>query len=72
MSDNNKTPKASKSKKQQSKNGIIGILQMFVVISIVYMAAVIWMGTDGYAAKAMTIPAVAYVGLLVFTKFTKQ
>lgn len=71
MGNNNKTNDKTGKSKKVSKNGIIGVLQMFVVISIVYMVAVIWMGTDGYSAKAMTAPAALYVGILVFNKFTK-
>lgn len=71
MSKNKTNEKATSQKSKRNWNGTIGVLQMFVVVSIVFMVVMIWMGTDGYGAKVMTVPAGLYAVILLFCKFTK-
>ncbi len=68
MSKNNTDKKDSKIK---TKYNVSGLLQVFVVASIVYMVVLIWLGTDGYEAKLMTGPAAFYAALVTLKKFLK-
>lgn len=50
---------------------IIGVLQLFVLISISYSTYVVFLGTTGYAPKAMLIPQAIFAAYLAVIKFTK-
>lgn len=48
-----------------------GVLQLFVVGSIGYMAFIIWSGLDDPISKLLTAPALAWAALVLIAKFTK-
>lgn len=60
-----------KAKNTNKKDAIMGVLQLFVAVSIVSMIVIIWQGTDNIAFKAVTAPSAIYVALLLVNKFTK-
>lgn len=51
--------------------GIMGLLQLFVVASIVYTTAIILMGSEGLVPKVLTIPQSVYAAVVVFKRFVK-
>lgn len=52
-------------------NKLTGVLQLFVLISVSYSTYVVFLGTNGYAAKVMLIPQAIFAAYLAVTKFTK-
>lgn len=50
---------------------VAALLELFVVASIVYMAAVIYLGTDGLEIKLATAPAVLWAALKTVKQFLK-
>lgn len=60
-------------KKTESKvrYNISGLLQMFVVVSIVYSTYVVTLGTTGVEPKVMLVPQALYAAFLVIQKFSK-
>lgn len=63
--------KAEKQVEEETSYNKVALLELFVVASIAYMSVVIWMGTDGYEAKALTAPAVIWATLKLIQKFSK-
>lgn len=62
-----KTTKKDNNRKEQ----ILGILQLFVVASILFMAYIVIQGLDDPISKALTAPALIWAGLVLVAKFTK-
>jgi len=52
-------------------NGIIGVLQLFVIASIAYTTTVIVMGTDGLLPVVLTIPQAFWASVVLVKQFTK-
>ena len=68
----NKVKKQQKKiNKESAKVSFIGMLQLLTVISIIYMAYVVIIGTDGVAPKVMTIPAIIWAANILIKKFIK-
>lgn len=65
------TNKSKPSKKQRSFNGIIGLLQLFVVASVAYSTAVIVMGTEGYIPWALVAPQALWAVCVLVKRFSK-
>lgn len=63
--------KQPKEKKPFNANGIMGVLQLFVIASIVYSTAVIAMGTEGYIPLALVAPQAIYVVVVLIKRFSK-
>lgn len=63
---NQETPKKSKSYKLKT----VGIMQLFVIVSIAYMAYVVILGTDGIVPKVMCAPALIWATLILVLRFT--
>lgn len=77
MSKENKLQKAikledkpKKSKKNNLKQGTIGVLELFVVASAIYAIAVIAMGTEGYIPLVMVVPLALWVVFTLLKRFT--
>lgn len=70
---NNMTKKDNntKPKKQRSFNGLFGALELFVVLSIAYMAFVVITGLDDVVSKVLTAPAVAWAVFKLVQRFVK-
>lgn len=64
----NNTDKPSK----QKLNGIIGLLQLLVVISVAYSSYVVWFGTTGLAEKIMLVPQMTYAAVVLIRKFNSN
>lgn len=60
-----------KQPKTKSDINIVGILQLFAIASVLFMAYIVIMGVDDIIAKAMTIPALIWVTIILVTKFAK-
>lgn len=58
-------------KPNNKKDSIIGVLQLFTVISIGYMSYIVILGTEGLAPKIMTVPAIAWAATVLVKRFTK-
>lgn len=68
----NKKNKAAKSKKdRQLKQKTTGILQLFVVASIGFMAFIVITGLDDVVSKVLTVPALLWAALVLVQRFTK-
>lgn len=65
---NNNTPK---NKSNSVKDGFYGIYIMAVLASIVFMVAIIAMGTDDIISKLLTVPAVIFVMVELCKRFIK-
>lgn len=48
---------------------VLGMLQVFVVVSIAYSTYIVALGTEGYTPKIMLIPQALYASILVIRKF---
>lgn len=76
MSKDKKTTKevgeAKPSKATSKYDSMIGILQVFVVVSIAYSTYIVALGTEGYIPKAMLIPQALYAAILVICKFVNN
>jgi hypothetical protein len=66
----NKNNGEKPAKKRISYN-VVGLLQIFVVVSIAYSTYIVALGTQGYAPKIMLVPQTLYAGLLFVNKFSK-
>lgn len=58
-------------KDNNTKLNTVGLLQVFVLVSIVYSTYVVAMGTDGYIPKVMLVPQALYAGYLLVVKFMR-
>lgn len=73
MTDKTKTTKQPKTNKQALPvHGLWGIALLFVIVSIIYMATVIVLGTEGLYPKVATAPAVLFSVLVLFYKFNSK
>lgn len=67
-----KKPKEPKERKKHNyKNAFNGVGMLFVVASIGFMSGIIYLGTDDYISKLLTVPAVIFAALELVKKFTK-
>jgi len=66
MSKKIKEPKAPK-----DFSKFVGMLQLFVLVSISYSTYIVFLGTNGIAPKVMLVPQALYAGVLAVQKFTK-
>lgn len=72
MTKQNKATNNNKpAKKQRSFNGIMGVLQLFVVASVAYSTAVIAMGTEGYIPLALVAPQALWAVCVLVKRFSK-
>lgn len=60
-----------KNLKSKFGNGIIGVLQLFVIASIAYTTTVIVMGTDGLLPVVLAIPQAFWASVVLVKQFTK-
>lgn len=67
----NKIAKEVAPKQPRDFTGIMGLLQVFVVVSIGYMGYIVILGTDGVIPKVMTLPALLWASVVVVCKFVK-
>lgn len=51
--------------------GILGLIQIFVLVSISYSTYVVALGTQGYASRVMLIPQALFAAVLLVKKFTR-
>lgn len=59
-------------KKSKIKSyNVIGLLQVFVLVSIAYSTYVVVLGTDGLTPKVMVVPQTLYATVLLVNKFLK-
>lgn len=63
-----KTPKKSS---KNYRNGIIGIMQLFAVVSVAYSSATIVLGTSGVVPLIMVTPQTILAVVIAINKFTK-
>lgn len=69
---NKEAPKKASPKGNSKYDSMIGMLQVFVVVSIAYSTYIVALGTEGYIPKAMLVPQALYAGLLVICKFVNS
>lgn len=50
---------------------LIGMLQVFVLVSIGYSTYIVFLGTQGVAPKVMLVPQALWGSILVIKKFVK-
>ena len=67
----NSDVKNTKKQSGSAVNGIIGLGMLFVISSIAYTTAVIWLGTEGYVSKVLTAPQVIFALIVLVKRFTK-
>lgn len=67
----NSDVKNTKKQSGSAVNGIIGLGMLFVIASIAYTTAVIWLGTEGYTSKVLTAPQVIFALIVLVKRFTK-
>ena len=68
----NTTPKATESRWNGVKHGIMGILTLFVIVSIAYSSWVIVQGTDDPIHRIMLVPMVLWAVIKLIKQFIKQ
>ena len=68
----NTTPKATESRWDGVKHGIMGILTLFVIVSIAYSSWVIVQGTDDPIHRIMLVPMVLWAVIKLIKQFIKQ
>lgn len=61
--------KVGKPRKESDYSKSVGVLMFLVCVSIGYMAVMIGLGTKGYTAKAMCVPAVLFAAVYTIGKF---
>jgi hypothetical protein len=71
MANKNNGSKPAKPAKKRISYNVVGLLQIFVVVSIAYSTYIVALGTEGYAPKVMLIPQTLYAALLFVNKFSK-
>jgi hypothetical protein len=64
--------KVKAAKGPRNFDGILGLLQVFVVVSIAYSTYIVALGTEGYTPKIMLIPQALYASILVIRKFISK
>lgn len=64
-----KTPQKT-IKEPRSYDSVIGMLQIFVLVSIAYSTYIVALGTHGYAPKIMLIPQALWAAILLVRRFT--
>ena len=62
----------TQSKGQGFWHGIMGIMTLFVIISIAYSSSVIIQGTDDMVHRIMIVPMVAWASVQLVKQFIKQ
>lgn len=67
---NEATNKPQKPKKNY-RNGIIGVMQLFAVVSICYSTATIVLGTEGVVPIVMVTPQAILAVVIAINKFVK-
>jgi len=70
-SDYPKQKEVVKAKKTHKLDGIMGVLQLFVVVSIAYSSYIVIAGTDGLVPKLLVIPQILWAVIILVMKFTK-
>ena len=68
----NTTPKATQSRFDGFGHGIMGILTLFVIVSIAYSSWVIVQGTDDPIHRIMLVPMVLWAVIKLIKQFIKQ
>jgi isoprenylcysteine carboxyl methyltransferase (ICMT) family protein YpbQ len=63
-------PRVKKNKTNKNTE-LVGILLVFVFVSILYSTYVVYMGTQGWEPKVMLLPQAGAAAYLLFYKFTK-
>jgi hypothetical protein len=71
MKKETKEPKAPRTCNGIQTSGIVGILLLFVCISIGYACYVVWFGTSDIVNKIMLVPAMAFVLYFLVIKAIK-
>lgn len=62
---------SNKPNKNKADINVVGILQMFAVASVLFMAYIVLMGVDDLVAKLLTIPALIWCVIVLVSKFSK-
>ena len=70
-SDYPKQKETVKKQKSSKLDGIMGVLQLFVVVSIAYSSYIVIAGTDGLTPKLLVIPQIMWAVIILVMKFTK-
>ena len=68
----NTTPKATESRWDTVKHGIMGVLTLFVIVSIAYSSWVIIQGTDDPIHRIILVPMVLWAVIKLIKQFIKQ
>ena len=69
---NQKVVKPAKEKKNYNVHAkMVGILELFVLVSICYSTFVVYMGVEDTIAKLMLVPQVLFVAVTLTKRFTK-
>ena len=63
--------KEIKAREPRDYSAILGLLQVFVLVSIAYSTYIVALGTEGYTPKVMLVPQALYAAILLLKKFTK-
>jgi len=64
--------KTQKRKNHKKKNyNVLGLLELFVALSVSYLIVMVVLGTDTLEPKIMAVPATLWVGYILIKKFTK-
>lgn len=58
-------------KTNKSDINVVGILQLFAVASVLFMAYIVNMGLDDVVSKLLTIPALIWAVVVLLGKFSK-
>lgn len=61
----------TKPTKNKTDINVIGILELFVVASVLFMAYIVIMGVDDVVAKVCTVPALIWCVVVLVNKFSK-
>jgi len=74
MNKQNKTTNIKSDKPKSKiavKNIFGGVAMLFVIASIVSMAVIIWLGTDGIISRVLTVPSILFAAVQAIVRFTK-
>ena len=69
--DQKSSTKMKKLDNNRNKNVTMGILTLFVLASVSFMAVIIFLVTDDLVTRLMTAPAVIFVAVKLIERFIK-
>ncbi len=57
-------------KAPRNYDSLVGMLQVFVLVSIAYSTYIVALGTQGYVPKVMLVPQALWAAILLIRRFT--